>query len=166
MKTVIVYYSLTGNTAWAAARLARELDADMLELKPRKAYPDRGFRMFFRGGKSAISGEQPALEPYDFDAGAFDCVILVTPLWAGRISPPLRSFLASHGGELAGKRLGAVICCSGGKDKKAFEQIRTLAGNEPAARLRLVNPKDRPDPANEVRMAHFADSLRDKEALS
>ena len=75
MKTIVICYSLTGNTAWTARRLAEALGADLLELKSRKAYPDRGFRKFLRGGKSAMAAECPPLEPYDFHAGQYDRVI-------------------------------------------------------------------------------------------
>ncbi len=75
MKTLIVYYSLEGNTAYAAERIASELGADVLRLEPVKAYPDSGFRKFFWGGKSAVMAETPELLPYDFDADAYDRII-------------------------------------------------------------------------------------------
>ena len=64
MKRVIVYYSLSGNTRFAAEQIARRLGADLLPIAPEKAYPDRGFRKFFWGGKSAVMAETPALQPY------------------------------------------------------------------------------------------------------
>ena len=159
MKTAVVYYSLKGNTAWAARRIAEALDADLLELRPCKPYPDRGLRMFFRGGKSAMKGECPPLEPYAFDAGQYERVIFATPLWAGRIAPPLRTFLTEQRGALAGKRFASVICCSGGKDDKAFAQLRALTDAEPEATLRLVNPKDQPSQGNDSRLRQFLRAL-------
>ena len=49
MKTAVVYYSMGGNTAWAAARIAERLQADLIGIKPEKQYPDRGFRKFLWG---------------------------------------------------------------------------------------------------------------------
>ena len=63
MKTIIVYYSMSGNTDWAAGELAERLGAEKLRLEPETAYPDSGFRKFFWGGKSAVMAEKPALEP-------------------------------------------------------------------------------------------------------
>ena len=40
MKTIIVYYSLGGFTKSLAEKLAAESGADLLELRPVKAYPD------------------------------------------------------------------------------------------------------------------------------
>ena len=36
MKTLIVYYSMGGNTEYAAKRIARQTDADLLRLEPEK----------------------------------------------------------------------------------------------------------------------------------
>ena len=155
MRTVIVFYSLSGNTAWAARRIAGVLNAELLELRPRRPYPDRGFRKYLRGGKSAMTGERPPLEPYEFDAGRYDRVIFASPLWAGRISPPLHTFLTDQRAALSGKRFAAVICCGGGKDKRAFAQFRGLLGAELEASLRLVDPKDRPSPDNDRRLEEF-----------
>ena len=51
---IVVYYSLEGNTAYAAEKIAAALGAKTLRLQPKKAYPDSGFRKFFWGGKSAV----------------------------------------------------------------------------------------------------------------
>ena len=52
MKTLIVYYSLEGNTEYAAKKIADTCGFDTLRLEPVKKYPDSGFRKFFWGGKS------------------------------------------------------------------------------------------------------------------
>ena len=61
MKTIIVYYSLEGNTEYVAQTIANQLDADLLRIEPAKSYPTGGFRKFFWGGKSAVMGETPEL---------------------------------------------------------------------------------------------------------
>ncbi len=159
MKTAIVYYSMGGNTAWAAGQLAARLGAELIALRPRRAYPDKGFRKFLWGGKSAVMGETPALEPCGFDAAQYDRVILGAPLWAGRIAPPLRSFIAEQGGALAGKTLAAFLCCGGGSTDRAFAQLRELLGCSLAAELRLVDPRDRPAPENGAKLDAFCRAL-------
>lgn len=42
MKTAIVYYSMSGNTAAAARKVAESIRADLIEIKPEKAFPDKG----------------------------------------------------------------------------------------------------------------------------
>ena len=63
MKTLIVYYTLEGNTHYAAKKIASKIGADVLRIKPVKTYPKKGFRKFFWGGKSAVMAETPELEP-------------------------------------------------------------------------------------------------------
>ena len=46
MKTLIVYYSLEGNTDYAANRIKEKTGADLLRLIPKKAYADKGIKKF------------------------------------------------------------------------------------------------------------------------
>ena len=111
MKALVVYYSLEGNTKAIAAQVAAAVGADTLELVPSKAYPTGKATKFLWGGKSAVMGESPVLEPYSVKVGDYDTVILGTPVWASRCAPPLRSFLTQQ--SLVGKRVFAFACAAG-----------------------------------------------------
>ena len=43
MKTLIVYFSLEGNTEYVADMMSKEIGADLLRLIPKKAYHDKGW---------------------------------------------------------------------------------------------------------------------------
>ncbi len=159
MKTAVVYYSLTGNTEYAAQWIAGRIGGETVRLEPEKKYPDKGFRKFFWGGKSAVMQEEPPLEPYDFEADRFHQVVLCTPLWAGNIAPPLRTFLKQQGQKILDKRVAVVMCCGGGSEAKAMEKLQALLGRPFHARLVLVDPKDRPAAGQEEKMAQFCQAL-------
>ena len=159
MKTVIVYYSLSRNTKYVTEKMADTLGADMIPLVPKKTYPDSGFKKLFWGGKSAIMGEKPALEPYTFQADDYDCVILGTPVWAGTIAPPLRTFIAENLSALQGKRLAVFVCCSGGPGKVMEKAKKALEVETVAAELILIDPKDKPSEENETKIADFCNQL-------
>ena len=160
MQTLIVYYSLEGNTAFAAEKLAGSLGAETLRLEPVKAYPGSGMKKFLWGGKSAVMGEKPSLRPYTFDAGAWDRIIFGFPVWAGTFAPPLRSFIQAHGGELGEKRIAAFACQSGAGGEKAIAKLAGLLGRETLdAELVLIDPKSKPDPKNEEKLAAFCSRL-------
>ncbi len=161
MKTVIVYYSLTGNVAQTVGRLADALGADVVRLEPQKAYPDRGAKKFLWGGKSAVMGEKPALCPYEFDAARYDRVILATPVWASTFAPPLRTFVEDGRAALEGKRFAALVCCAGGGAQKALQKLAALVGCEWEASCVLIDPKDRPNPKNDAALADFIEKLKD-----
>lgn len=158
MKTLIVYYSLEGNTKWAAEQLAARLGADTLRLVPRAAYPDKGFKKFLFGGKSALMKESPELELYKVDITRYERLVLATPVWAGTLAPPLRTFLQRE--DLSGKRFALVASSMGGSPGKTFEHLKALlgvTGDVPV--LSLKDPKSHPSQANEDALSAFCDKL-------
>lgn len=160
MKTTVVYYSMSGNTETAAEAIAEKLGAELLRVYPKKAYPDSGFKKFFWGGKSAVMGDAPALEPYSFDAENCERVIFGSPVWAGSFAPPIRTFIKENSAALAGKRLAAFFCCSGGEGK-AVKKLRDFLGI-PAfdAELVLIDPKSKPSPDTGAKIDAFCESLK------
>ena len=159
MKTIIVYYSMGGNTEYAAQKVAEELGADLLRVEPKKAYPDSGFRKFLWGGKSAVMAETPELEPYEFDGTAYERGILGFPVWAGNVTPPIRTFLKEN--DLSGKSLAAFACQSGAGAEKAFGKLLAAVGADKLeAELILIDPKDKPSEANEQKIRAFCEKLK------
>ena len=159
MRTIIVYYSLEGNTEFAARRLAKALGAELLRLAPEKAYPTGGVKKFLWGGKSAVMAESPKLRPYTFNAADWDQVILGFPVWASNMAPPIRTFVKEN--DLRGKRLAAFACQAGSGAERALQRLKALIGAEHlASSLVLIDPKDRPTPQNEEKLAAFAEALR------
>ena len=160
MRTLIVYYSLEGNTAFAAEKIAGALGAELLRLEPEKAYPNSGMKKFLWGGKSAVMGEEPPLKPYVFRGEDWDRVIIGFPVWAGTVTPPIRTFVKAHGGELAGKPVAAFACQSGSGGEKALKKLAALLGRESLeAELVLIDPKAKPGAANEEKLAAFCRNL-------
>jgi flavodoxin len=159
MKSVVVYYSLEGNVDYVAQEIAQALDADTLRLVPKEAYPTKGFKKFLWGGKSAMMAEMPELEPYEFDADAYDLVVLGFPVWASNVTPPMRSFLAAH--DVSAKRVAAFTCMAGMGGEKVLAKLRDCAGVASfEAEMVLVDPKDKPKDENTRKIHAFCDALR------
>lgn len=159
MKTLIVYYSMGGNTAFAAQRIADKLGAETLRLEVQNAYPEKGAKKFFFGGKSALMGEKPALKPYDFD-GSVERVVFGFPVWASRVTPPLRSFIEENRAALGNLRVAAFACQMGGGGEKALESLRAFLGVEAfEAQTILIDPKDKPSEKNERLIEDFCRAL-------
>ena len=160
MKAVIVYYSMSGNVQYVAENIAANIQADLVQVKPQKAYPDKGIRKFLWGGKCAMMGETPALEPYSFDGAAYDTVIFGTPVWASNIAPPLRTFIKENADALKGKRIGVALCYAGGGADKASAKLKALLDIESfAAELVLIDPKDKPKEEHVMQIKAFCDAL-------
>lgn len=158
MKTLIVYYSLEGNTEFAANQIAAAIGADTLRLEPVKAYPSSGFRKFLWGGKSAVMAEKPELMPYDFQPERYERIIIGFPVWAGNIAPPLRTFLQEN--DLSEKHIAAFACQSGAGADKAFGKLKTCLGTDKLdAELVLIDPKKKPSEENRANMRAFCERL-------
>ena len=158
MKAIIIYYSLEGNTEYTAKLIASELNADLLKLEPKKAYPTGKISKFVWGGKSAMMSETPDLQPYQFDAISYDCIIFGFPVWASNIAPPLRTFIRKH--NLKGKKIAAFACQTAAGADKAFIKLKNELGiNSFEAELTLLDPKINPNPENEQKIKDFCKKL-------
>lgn len=160
MRTAVVYYSMSGNTEYVAKEIAAEVPADLIRLVPKKAYPNKGVRKFLWGGKAAIMSETPDLEPYEFDAAAYDRIVFGSPVWASRVAPPLRTFIRDQADALEGKSFAAFLCMAGSGDQKAYEKLKDALGvDHLSATLTLIDPSDNRKPEDEHAIREFCSKL-------
>ena len=125
-KILIVYYSLTGNTKFIAETIQTELNADILPLKPiRELKAESGMRYFW-GGFQTYMKRKPKLENYTVKPEDYDLIVLGSPVWAWRYSPPIHSFIANH--DLSGKKV-ALWMCHAGDGIKAMGRFKELLDN-------------------------------------
>ena len=158
MNTLIVYYSLEGNTDYAAKRIANKTGYDLLRLDTVKKYPTSGFRKFFHGGKSAVFAETPELAPYSIDVNSYEQIVIGFPVWAGNITPPIRSFIKAH--NLRGKSIAAFACQSGSGAEKAFGKLKEALGIENfKAEMVLIDPEKKPNADNDRKIEEFCSRL-------
>lgn len=165
MRTAIVYYSMSGNTKYVADKIVEELKAtgevDTIRLEPKEAYPDKGAKKFFWGGKSAVMGEKPALKPYEFNMEKYDRIILGTPVWASTFTPPLRTFI-SENQDVKGKKIGVFMCFSGGGAQKAIEKMKNYIGIEKfEAELILIDPKAKGKEEDDAKITEFCKTMQE-----
>lgn len=159
MKAAVVYFSLEGNTKYAAEKIADKLQADLIELAPNKDYPTGSVSKFVWGGKSAVLAEKPKLLPYEFNKENYDLVVLGTPIWAGTFTPPLRTFLMEQ--DLSGKKVALFACHSGGGSSRAFpKMMELLEHSEVVETLSLFDPLVKPNQENNNSLESFCMKLQ------
>ena len=160
MKDLIVYFSLEGNTEYAAERIRKKTGADLLKLIPKKAYRDKGFAKFVWGGKSAVMAEKPELEQTEIDLSLYDRIIFGFPVWASSFAPPLRTFIAEHLEEIRGKKLAAYACQTGNGAEKAFVKLAKCIGIECFDRTAIFyDPKSKPGEDKDTLIDRFGEEL-------
>ena len=120
MKTIIVYYSLDGNTKSAAGTLANLIGADLCEIQPVKPIRSAGkptFRVLMRGGGQVTFGLCPKIREFTVDLGAYDRIILGTPVWAGKCASFVRTFVKKYAKQhTLTEKVKAVFTLSGSGD--------------------------------------------------
>ena len=95
-----IYYSRTGHTRRAVKEIAEALDAEIVAITDGR---DRsGWKGYLRSGMDAMRKDCPDVLPLETERKLenYRLVIVGTPVWAGRCSSVIRSFLKNHGGEL------------------------------------------------------------------
>lgn len=122
MKSLVVFYSLDGNTKLIADLIAEESDVEILQLKPKKEIPKSGFKKFFWGGKSIVFKEKPILQNEMPDIKKYDIVFIGTPIWSGSYAPPVYTFISEC--PMINKKLAFFACHSGGGAEKCFDKLR------------------------------------------
>ncbi len=136
LKSLVVYYSRTGNARFVAETIAAEVGADVeevLDLKKRS-----GPLGFLGGGSDARRGKETEISQNIKSPTGYDLIIVGTPVWASRPSPAIATYLRKN--DLSGKKV-ALFFTQGGKKPAAVEQTKALIPNsEFIGQLSLVNP--------------------------
>ena len=154
-KSLIVYYSRSGHTREVAGAIAEQLGCDLEEIHELRSR--RGVFGYFRSAREALREQLVEIEQCSFDPGHYDLVVLGTPVWAGNLSSPLRSYVARFQGRF---RDVAFFCTEGGRgSEKVFSRLEALTGKAPLAML-AVRQREVGSSATKERIAAFAQGLR------
>lgn len=130
---LVVYYSRTGRTANAAIAIANGCHADLEQIY--YANGNDYLPSVPRALWQALSGRRPAIAAPRHDPAEYELVVLGTPVWAGRMAPPLRSYIAA---QRAGLRRVAAFCTQGGNGgPDVLAAIAALSGQPLLASLTL-----------------------------
>ncbi|MDR2634144.1 MAG: NAD(P)H-dependent oxidoreductase [Treponema sp.] len=140
MKTAVIYFSYEGNCRLIAEQINAVVHGDVLALQLEEDKPRRGLAKYVWGGRQVVLHQRPALKPYTFESGAYDLLIIGTPVWAGSPAPALETFLEQT--RISGKQVALFCCCAGGKGKVFDKLKRSLSGNTFVGEIVFMNPKN------------------------
>jgi flavodoxin len=148
VKTLIIYYSFSGNNECLAQELQKRLNCDIqkiVELKPRKSLDILLDLIFKRKSK---------IEKSDFDLRQYDRSILIAPIWAGKIATPLRSFIELEQANF--KEYSFITVCTGpdGQDVQITDELVRLIQKEPKTVMQLkINDLLPPERKDKIKYA-------------
>jgi len=159
-KILIVYYSLSGNTKFIAEELQKATNGDVLAIKPVKELDAEKKSTYFWGGFRATIKKKPKLKPFEIDPLAYDFIILGSPVWNSRITPPIRSFITNY--DLGGKTL-ALWMCQAGKSKKGINRFKEeFADSKIIDEIVFTDPKEKSPKESAERAAAWGKELLGK----
>jgi len=121
MKTLVVFYSRTGNTKKMGELIAKKLHANIDEIIDHKNR--KGILGFIFGGRDALKEYLTDIS-FSKNPANYDLVIIGTPVWAGFSTPAFRTYLTENKNKI---KKAAVFITSGGdtvdKTVTVFEKI-------------------------------------------
>jgi len=91
MKSLVVYYSMTGKTRLAAQTIAKALNATLVEIEERRPIP-MPF-VYLSGGFRAVTNRGSRICPVDVDLKRYERIFIGSPIWASRPTPAINSFI-------------------------------------------------------------------------
>lgn len=113
-KTLVAYFSATGNTARAAERIAQMTDGDLYRITPEQPYTAADLDWHDAHSRSSIEMNDPASRPAMKDSVAdmagYDVVLIGYPIWWDAAPRIINTFMEKH--NLTGKTV-KVFATSG-----------------------------------------------------
>lgn len=116
-KTLVAYYSYTGNVETIVNELKTQLSADVIEVEPAEEGIDYAANGYEKGSAliAAIkanptdANSYPAIKPLNVNLAQYDNIIIAAPLWWSQMAAPMQTFLFHRGAEMAGKNIGLIV---------------------------------------------------------
>jgi len=134
MKVLIVYFSRTGNTRRVSRDLQALLDCDIEGLEESRG---RGGPLgWLRSGYEAIREKEPEIEEVEAKLGDYDLLIVGTPIWAGSLASPVRSFLKDYADSLPD--MAAFTTMKGDEYKPVIEDMEAVTGKNFVAKMGVM----------------------------
>ncbi len=98
MNILVAYYSRSGTTSRVAQELATVLGADIEEIQD--TVSRSGPLGYLRSGFQAFSKKLAVIRPFAHPCADYDVVVIGTPVWAGGMSSPVRTFMREYGSQI------------------------------------------------------------------
>ncbi|MCS7175575.1 flavodoxin [Pseudothermotoga sp.] len=126
-KTLIVYYSWSGNTRTVAKLIQEMLGCDLVELQPEEPYPNSYEATVEQAKREIRTGHKPTLRTKIEHIELYDVIFVGSPNWWGTIAPPVMSFLKQY--DLSGKIVIPFCTHGGGGKQRVIETIKSVCPN-------------------------------------
>ena len=140
-KTLVVYFSATGNTKAAAQKLADEFNADLYEITPEVAYTDADLDWRDKNSRSTIEmkdkSSRPAISGKCDNIADYDTVWIGFPVWWYTAPTIVNTFIEAH--DLSGKVLNVFATSGGSGVEGSYNDLKKTYPQYNWGESRLMN---------------------------
>lgn len=125
MGVKIVYFSRSGTCKKIGYELGKKLSCEVIEIKDNKDW--KGFLGILKGSYYAISGKDVEIS-LSGSVDSSDELVVITPLWAGRIVPAVKKFLSGVGKD----KVSLVVCSNGStlENRSGYNKVYDIVSNK------------------------------------
>ena len=120
MSKLFIYYTLSGNGDVVADYLS-EKGVHLRKIETSYKLSKHMFPAMMKGGIHALTGKKAKLINYNNDLTNYDEVIIGSPIWNSRLTPPINTVLRDT--DLSNKKVTFILYSGGGKGKKATKKL-------------------------------------------
>lgn len=133
-RTLVVYYSYTGDCRDIVSQLTRQITADVVEIEP----AEKGLRYEANGyalgtqllnaikAAPADANSYPAIDPVSTSLDNYDNIIIVTPLWWSQMAAIMQAYLFAYGPQMADKSIGLIVSSASSGISQVVADCRRL----------------------------------------
>ena len=143
-KTLVAFFSASGNTKRVAEKLAAAIDSDLYEIKPAVPYTSADLNWRDRHSRSSVEmndpKSRPAIKGRKENIADYDVIFIGYPIWWDLAPRIINTFIESH--DLKGKTVipfatsgGSTLAGSAAALKKTYPALNWREG-------RLLNRAD------------------------
>jgi flavodoxin len=155
MKSLVVYYSRSGNTRFVAEKISQKIGGDIEEIIDKKRR--KGPLGFVIGGFDATRGRKTDIAEMKKSPRDYDLIVVGTPMWNKRITPAVRTYLEDN--KFSEKRVALFSTNNGSQSERVFKTLKEIMnGCIFVGELAISNAqKDRED--TEKKISEWSKSL-------
>ncbi|MCZ2137223.1 flavodoxin family protein [Lactiplantibacillus plantarum] len=125
-KTLVIYFSRSGNTEYQAKIAQEVLHADSYELIAKNSYATDYDETVNRSNQEQ-AGSLPELVTDDLpNFEQYDLLLLGSPIWSMTLANPMQKFLEQFGRQLSGKRIAEFTTNAGFGAGNAQQVLKEL----------------------------------------
>lgn len=123
-KTLVAYFSLSGNTKNVAEQIKSETGGDIYQIELVTPYPSEYRAQTDLAKKQLNEGTLPPIKKSDIDFSQYDTIFIGTPVWWGHAATPVHTFISEN--NFKNKKVVPFITHGGSGEANVVDDIKKL----------------------------------------